>query len=133
MLSNLPTDRLHIRRKPAASHHSRMKITIRTLRLAERHLHVNPNVPHHPKTLAHARPNPATSKTRYGEILRRDFFHYGLPNYRRFNRFSVHGKTSKFSLTFSRSLVYLTLYKTTFWSAGARSRFSFYGCHLALC
>src|SRR5712692_8840515 len=49
MPPNLPTNRLNIRRKPAASHHARMKITISTLRLTERHLHVNPELPHHPK------------------------------------------------------------------------------------
>src|SRR5258705_6315631 len=58
MLPNLPANRLHIRRKLATSHHSRMKIAIGTLRLAERHLHVNPELPHHPKTLAHPGPIP---------------------------------------------------------------------------
>src|SRR5258708_35443106 len=53
MPPNLPTTRLHIRRKPATSHHSRMKIAIRALRLAERHLYVNSELPHNPKTLAH--------------------------------------------------------------------------------
>src|SRR5467141_3378785 len=64
MSPNLSANRLHIRRKSATSHHPRMKITIGTLRLAERHLHVNPNLPHHPKTLAHPAPNPARSAAR---------------------------------------------------------------------
>ncbi len=42
MSTNLLANCLHIRRKPAARHHPGMKITIRALRLAERHLHVNP-------------------------------------------------------------------------------------------
>src|SRR6267143_5828346 len=62
MLPNLPANRLHIRRKSATSHHAGMKITIGTLRLAERHLHVNPNLPHYPKTLAHPASNPATGQ-----------------------------------------------------------------------
>src|SRR5437660_3045188 len=57
---------LHIRSKPAASHHSGMKITIRTLRLAERHLYVNPELPHNPKTLAHPARKPLEQ---YASIL----------------------------------------------------------------
>src|SRR5713226_4630900 len=55
MLPNLPANRRHIRRKPPTGHHPRMKIAIRTLRLTKRHLHVNPQLPHNPKTLAHRR------------------------------------------------------------------------------
>src|SRR6266853_1122569 len=58
MPPNLPANGLNIRRKPATSHHTRIKITIRTARLAEWHLHVNPQLSHHPKTLAHPRPKP---------------------------------------------------------------------------
>src|SRR6266403_5495325 len=71
MLPNLPANRLHVWRKSAAGHYSRMKIAIRTLRLAERHLHVNPKLPHCTKTLAHPWLNPATFETMnresYGE------------------------------------------------------------------
>src|SRR5260370_12329650 len=73
MPSNLPANRLHIRRKPATSHYPRMKITIRTLRLTERHLNVNPQLLHHPKTLAHPYPNTGISNPSIGGILRRDF------------------------------------------------------------
>src|SRR5256885_15898124 len=72
MLPNLPANRLNIRRKPAAGHHSCMKITVGTLRLAERHLHVNPKLPHRTKTLAHPCPNLGTPKTMDRKILRRD-------------------------------------------------------------
>src|SRR6266403_3412781 len=63
MPPNLPANRLHIRRKSRRRHHSRMKIAISTPRLTERHLHVNPNLLHHPKTLAHPRLNPAIGTT----------------------------------------------------------------------
>src|SRR2546426_1758306 len=56
MLANFSAHRLNIGPKPAARHQSCMKITIRTLRLAERHLHVNPEFLHRPKTLAHPHP-----------------------------------------------------------------------------
>src|SRR5208282_6193249 len=42
VLPNLATHCLYIRRKPRRRHHSRMKIAIRTLRLAKRNLNVNP-------------------------------------------------------------------------------------------
>src|SRR5436309_14759162 len=61
MLPYLLANRFHIRRKPAAGHDSRMKITVGTLRLAERHLHVNPKLPHRTKTLAHPRLNSGKS------------------------------------------------------------------------
>src|SRR5260370_405356 len=55
MLPNLPANHLHIRRKPATAHYSRMKVAVGALRLAERHLHVDSELLHHPKTLAHTR------------------------------------------------------------------------------
>src|SRR5437660_978583 len=73
MLPYLPANRFYIWRKTAAGHYSRVKITVGTLRLAERHLHVNPELPHRRKTLAHPRLNPGTSKTMDRKILRRDF------------------------------------------------------------
>src|SRR6266436_7273942 len=60
MLSNFPANRLNVRCEPPRRDHSRMKITIRTLRLAERHLHVNPELTHRPKTLAQRPRNPGT-------------------------------------------------------------------------
>src|SRR5262249_35203709 len=53
MLANLLTHSLHVRGKPVLRHHSRMKIAVSTLRLAERHLHVNSELFHYAKTLAH--------------------------------------------------------------------------------
>src|SRR6267142_1853429 len=61
MPSNLTANRLRVRRKPRRRHHSRMKIAIRTLRLTKRHLNVNPELSHRPKTLAHPYPNPFIS------------------------------------------------------------------------
>ena len=48
-----PARRLNIRHKPFLRHHSRMKIAICALRLAEGHLYVNPELSHRTKTLAH--------------------------------------------------------------------------------
>src|SRR5882724_12962194 len=51
MPPNLRAQRFHIRPKSLRRHHSRMKITIRTLRLTERNRHVNPELTHQQKTL----------------------------------------------------------------------------------
>src|SRR6266702_2166587 len=84
MSMNLPANCLHIRRKPATRHHSGMKITIGTLRLAERYLHVNPELTHHSKTLAHPCPNqpraPILLMERWGSDKISSSFSHALPD-----------------------------------------------------
>src|SRR5260370_39131849 len=136
MLPNLPANRLHIRRKPAASHHSSMKITIRTLRLAERHLHVNPELPHHPKTLAHPRLNPATSKRGMWRFYGATLSITASLTIAVSTDLAFMAKLENFVKVFldsSLSPVIIDLVDNSVCSAGACSRFSFYGCHLALC
>src|SRR6267378_281557 len=76
MPSNLPADRLRVRRKPCRRHHSRMEIAIRTLRLTKRYLNVDPQACHRFKTLAYPHP------TRSGAACVEHFAGARLPDFR---------------------------------------------------